>query len=562
MVVKIRGETCNPYLHFALPGISGFGYFPENRYTNIYYASIGVFSLRYVVMAGHTSPIKKQKIATGITLQNLGNLQRIPEPNLQGSDLKEWRKTTLNPDRENLGIIRNIGARNPYALAERVNARLGNDPMVWHETDTAYNRSRLHTLLACPYHLLFDPVHKISPLYPSPVYAKPTVFLDERPEVYRDLRRKPVDPRVVFKNTGALIKPPTAPTALELKDAHVTMSTQDFSSPGTDDNSVETFESPCSNTGDYWAIYPVPNTTNPGYWCKASVPPKKADIADDVVQGCTKNCYFDAALASNVWCKYPNFPLASNNQVLQNTYTIRFFYPDGTTYRDITVSSDVVLERTGKSMVFSRPSTLNEVWPAIYEKAYGIFQVLSHSPLPFQGKPGFENYERPHIPEFSGGNPLEALEHLTGRPWVNTFYNTKDNYGTCFTKLNPALSWNGTSAATVYPTVAWSYFNATDANNDHPATPITYDTEIIVANHSYSILGAVKNNNLNYIVLRNPYGRLWGADPDNAAFGQYLYKGAWSPLANFTRTLSVVDGIFALRADQFELYFKTFGWVQ
>jgi hypothetical protein len=243
----------------------------------------------------------------------------------------------------------------------------------------------------------------------------------------------------------------------------------------------------------------------------------------------------------------------------------------------VKISSDIVL--AAKSPVFARPYLNYEIWHAIYEKAYGIFMLSQRSLLPFHGKPGYENienYPRPDIPSFSGGNPLESLEHLTNLSWTlgTTYFNTRDIMGQSFTKIsnaitsrddpNPAIKF--TYGITRYPMVAWTFKNATDANSGYSTDLITYSNEIIVANHSYSILGTVidktnSSNPINYIVLRNPYGTLWGADPGDFPAGN-LYTGTWSPVSGFSKTLSVNDGIFALKADRFERYFIAFGWVQ
>ncbi len=114
-----------------------------------------------------------------------------------------------------------------------------------------------------------------------------------------------------------------------------------------------------------------------------------------------------------------------------------------------------------------------------------------------------------------------------------------------------------TQGVTTVPMAAWSYRTSAIANAVHPETTINYDNEIIVANHSYSILGVyIANkgtpNQKNYIVLRNPYGRLWGADPTLKEIADWLYTGAWALEQYYTRSPSVNDGIFALEANRFD----------
>ena len=428
------------------------------------------------------------------------------EPNLQGSDLNEWRKMQLNPDHTDQGIYRTIGARNPYALAERIENA---GPISWSPTDFMANREKLVQILSKMPRIRkiqYEELFNFDPKKKSPLYA---------------VRR---------------VRTPT-------HDAPE--------------------DKPCTNTGDYWDIYCIPGTTTAAPYCKVGRIPTKSEVIDDSVQGCSYDCYFIAALCSVAWMNYPNFPVFATIP-LKDTYDITFNYDSGTV-RKITISHDIVLEKTGKSPVFARPSTSNEVWPAIYEKAYGEFMLLPRSTLPYRGNPDHANLPLPDVPSFKGGNPLESLVHLTGLKWTldTTYFNIEKFQGQCFTKISNAIySTDDINGITKYPMVAWTYLNANEANAAHPNDPpISYSNEIIVGNHSYSILGTVKNNSKNYIVLRNPYGRLWGADPDDPSLSNYLYKGPWSP-PGFSKTLSVIDGIFALEAGRFERYFKFFGWVQ
>jgi hypothetical protein len=416
-----------------------------------------------------------------------------------------------------------VGARNPYALAERIYALQHPDenPLVWEDDPGAWesNRSQLMGILndiprlkTITYEQLFDPsLKKFSPLYSSP-------FIIHLHNIKK--------PRVL-----------AVPDPLK----------------------VRTAAQPCSDTGTHWA-------TPAGCYNYRQIVRTQADVIDDVVQGCTKNCYFMAALASNAWTKFGNFPL-DRASALKPEYTIPFFNgPNGD--KTITVDTTLVLDAANKP-VFARPSAKAEIWPEIYEKAYGVFwPPCKPSSLPYTGN--YPNHPRPHMPDFPFGDPLAALEHLTGSSFANSYFNTVNNKGSCFTLMeSTAIRYNGTSGTTLYPMVAYSYYDAATANTANGTTWITYDNETIVANHSYSILGTVKSDPehlLNpetwFIVLRNPYGRLWGADPTAFPAGA-LYLGSWSPTANFSRTLSYgLDGVFALRADLFECYFKRFGWVQ
>jgi len=134
---------------------------------------------------------------------------------------------------------------------------------------------------------------------------------------------------------------------------------------------------------------------------------------------------------------------------------------------------------------------------------------------------------------------------------------------------NPAPPANPVvKAQTNYPAVAWTH-NPLDKTDIIPAG-VFYRDDVIVANHSYTILGVYPSNGKRYIVLRNPWGQKSGdpkrtcdplTDPyqckgilaDTAfAKGKWLGKALEDPS----------DGIFALDADVFQQYFAEFGWVK
>jgi hypothetical protein len=432
-------------------------------------------------------------------------------------------------------LRQDIGASNPYAIAEVLYEREYNESLKWKD-DSAYNRDLMQGILACDYDKLFDPIHGASVLFKRAVYdtigIKPKIAL---------MKRKSL-PLEFPKLGGGIIKlTPKRPIPLP-----------QIRKPS---------EKPCSEAGHHWGTYKKSDGTQANYCLKAQG--YKSEIIDDAAQGCTKSCYFIAALASNAWCKYPNFPAnMTNDGLLQPSYTIQFYFPS----EEITVGRCLVLN-SANSPVFARPSSANEVWAAIYEKAYSKY--LSESEYILNPDADCSS-PYPDIPALSGGNPVTALSQLTGGT-INNFENSayKDNPGGSFAQIKTAITWkdaNQTQGVTSYPMAAWTYISSAAAKLVH-GKDITYKNEIIVANHSYSILGVVVANSKNYIVLRNPYGRLLGIpdvppDPTDAGFTPYLYTGGWSPVATgFSRTLSLKDGIFALQADKFEDYFEGFGWV-
>jgi hypothetical protein len=425
------------------------------------------------------------------------------------SNDEQWKR--ICP--EDRGIPRDIGARNPYALAEAINGA----PIKWRTDPDKFleNRellmSQLNKKFMLEYKNLFTPEFK-SPLFQKFIKLNPSVisaYLSSKPDT------------------------------------------------------VQSEGNPCTDYGDHWNVPAICCYYFPGRMTLN-------DIVDDVIQGCTRSCYFMAALCSTVWSLFPNFP---PDKAEKNLYEITYTYPNQGGTKKVTVSKDLVLNQNNTPVFARPPVNTNEIWPAVYEKAYAVFLPLSQSNLPYSGN--YSDYPRPNIPEFKGGNPIEALEHITGYAWTldSTYFTIK--------KVQPDGTWRLMSAAecwdkiygacisadpaakkrTKYPMVAYTYYDETDAG-----TGITYGNEIIVANHSYSILGIYVWNSNNYIVLRNPYGKLWGADPNDPEFKKVLAGGTWNP-TGFSRQMigdngiSFDDGIFALKVDEFIKYFKAFGWV-
>jgi len=216
--------------------------------------------------------------------------------------------------------------------------------------------------------------------------------------------------------------------------------------------------------------------------------------------------------------------------------------------------------------IYSRSYTPNETWPCIFEKAFAHWRyckINNLNPADTTIKPEYIN--------ICQGNPLTVLMQIQGK-FPTYFYTTgikgSDIYNIIGTQ-NPAPPANPVvKAQTNYPAVAWTH-NPLDKTDIIPAG-VFYRDDVIVANHSYTILGVYPSNGKRYIVLRNPWGQKSGdpkrtcdplTDPyqckgilaDTAfAKGKWLGKALEDPS----------DGIFALDADVFQQYFAGFGWVK
>jgi hypothetical protein len=382
----------------------------------------------------------------------------------------------------------NVGARNPYALAD---AKEGG-PHNWHAMDASKKKEKLEKVLSKPFHQLFDPKHE------SPLYT----------------------PAVIEEVTGRVVTQAGAP---------------------------------CTGSVSRWD--PI---TRGGYFTD---PLANLAFHTDPVQGCGVDCYLLAAMCSISWVSphlVPSQPGPSYTYSFWNTSTSR--------KETVTVDNKLPLDTSGLCVYARSPDPL-EMWPPLFEKAYGIWRKL----------PGYD-LGTPDLARDSGGNPVTSLLQIakgvdsTYASKTETTASCSNNWSTMmsriYTRFDPANSncLNITASKTKVPMVAYTYITAPGG--------VTYSSDTIVANHSYSVLGLYKYNNKCYIVLRNPYGPTVG-DP---AIGGSLAGGTWGPPTNkyylkggsvnnslpapaFSVNLALNDGTFALDTAVFMTHFQALGYI-
>lgn len=258
----------------------------------------------------------------------------------------------------------------------------------------------------------------------------------------------------------------------------------------------------------------------------------------DPIQGAVANCYFIAALSAVAWAypfKIQHLTRATGVNQDQFNNLIRFYKPDsnGQIDKEIEVSSTVPLNSAG-NFIYARSSEREEIWPAIYEKAFAKF------------KTGVK-HDHPNILETAWGDCVYATALLTGgsRFYYDTASRTGDDLWTI-------VRGNSRSYRTFNPMTAWTYSSA-----DASEKKIIYDGINIVASHCYTVLGWEYRNNVKYIILRNPWGSTEASQ--NVLNGNVsLYDISWWRPIN----LSDADGTFALEANAFQKYFAGIGVVR
>ena len=260
----------------------------------------------------------------------------------------------------------------------------------------------------------------------------------------------------------------------------------------------------------------------------------------------------------------------------------------------------------------------NESWVAFYEKAYAISQMIPASPVcSGNGNPTHYSKYGPYNPDIwqlNAGNPLYALMTLSQKnfafsdtvnnpPHTSAYYTqTWTSNGITYPGLEDGNNWatNFTQNAgyplftkwgkTIYPTVAWTFLSDSDNSSvgrPSPQHAIKYKSSWLAANHAYAVLGKLnledpKNPGTfsDYVILRNPFGPSWSGKPSlpvgntDAVYqptNSYLWQ--WQDDATQLYMLNIgqgsedktkrtkPDGIFALRKQEFLMYFEAVGWV-
>jgi hypothetical protein len=261
------------------------------------------------------------------------------------------------------------------------------------------------------------------------------------------------------------------------------------------------------------------------------------------VQGALPDCHFISAMASLAWSNPFAFahnlrPVRQDDDIERGgTFArIPFFGGTGAAPSMVEVTELLPLMEPGDVYQYARSGHANETWPAVYEKAWVKW---------FTNATG----DRPNYGLVTGGDPVHDLVSLTG---------LSPSYADTQTMTGDQI-WNDVRAHcqgswTFNPMVACTY--ASDAS---APTPVDYNTAGLVAWHCYAILGWQFAGGQKYIVLRNPWGYHEATlNVDN---------GPWTSFDQFdggdvVGTLSLPEnGVFALRADTFQQYFESYGWV-
>jgi hypothetical protein len=271
--------------------------------------------------------------------------------------------------------------------------------------------------------------------------------------------------------------------------------------------------------------------TPPGdTWRDMGIMLETATNYDDPIQGAVGDCWLIAALAAVAWAD--PYSIVHRNRPTGVAETDRvdsiqsYSKPTGRN------APTMMVEVTDKTLVnssslwppYCRCSQPGEIWPQVYEKAFAKWSTQNTT-------------DEPDITTLSGGDPGWAMAQINNKTayYYDTASRTPD-------QLWGIVRANSLSYKTISPMTAWTYGSGPQ-----------YQGSNIVANHAYTILGWAYDNGKEYIVLRNPWGFL---EPT----GLNTYQGLLTFFDNsFWLPISTIgnDGVFALEAPSFKLYYQT-----
>ena len=265
----------------------------------------------------------------------------------------------------------------------------------------------------------------------------------------------------------------------------------------------------------------------------------KGDFFDDVVefndpiQGSVANCYFIAALNAVAWSD--PYRIIHRNRATGTGETDRVnaiqFYSKGGSKDSATklveVTDKTPATTSTNNWIYCRSNDPNEIYPALYEKAFAKWITNTTS-------------DQPDITQTAWGNCVKATAQLNDK--TPYYYYNNDHTGT---ELYNIVRDHSSMGKTVHPMTAWTYGSGDKS----------YEGTNVVGSHCYTILGWTHKDNKDYIVLRNPWGR---TEPS----GLNTYQGLVSFFdGKFWRPINTIgnDGVFALEADSFKTLFAGMG---
>jgi len=311
------------------------------------------------------------------------------------------------------------------------------------------------------------------------------------------------------------------------------------------------------------------------------------EVIYDPIQGNVADCYFMAPLGSCAWnSTFTGIPIKPADNTAAS-FTIPFWsYNRALPLSNATVftPAPITVSNALPQPLYAQLTPSNEIWAAIYEKAFAVFAGCTIT----NGNPVISQLG-------TRGAPSDALSVLVNLTKKKFSFTAAPLPQTAFSTKNvPPSPFNGQNCVDYYDIIKTVCTpNATSPSSGKTNKPMvgwTYDSEplewknkgflyryptinpdrMLVAKHTYSILGYYTSGGKKYIVLRDPLGK-WGtkSPQEDPVIKAYLPSAPsnWDPVQDHAKfpirdIAPCPSGVFGLKVDAFTGVFSGFGWVQ
>jgi hypothetical protein len=260
----------------------------------------------------------------------------------------------------------------------------------------------------------------------------------------------------------------------------------------------------------------------------------------DPRQGVIADCYLISAMIALAWSR----PAEWTARVMETSGEYRYTFITERVCEVREVKPQLPLDTKGK-LLYARSSTGKaEVWPGMFEKAYVMSTLgLSDEPTPSSYKK--IEFGEPQIACRTLLGGASKSELALGGPPLSDHVKARCGY--------PADK----RGVTRVPTMAWTWDEGMIK-----AKGLKWRNTGLRKNHAYAVLGIMERENLEYVILRDP----WGWVQPSAGHAK---EDSWAPGpgANGLEVVKLhnvleAKGVFGLQHDLFDQWFQAIGWVE